>query len=112
MGSLSLLQGIIPTQGWNLDLPHGRRILYQLTSREAPFKWWQCAFPGLPSWLQCKEHTCQCRKCNRCGFDPWVEKIHWRKKWQIHSSILAWSIPWLKEPGKLESMGWHRVGHD
>ena len=28
---------------------------------------------------QCKESTCQCR---RCGFDPWVGKIPWRKKWQ------------------------------
>ena len=24
----------------------------------------------------------QCRKHRRCGFDPWVEKIPWRKKWQ------------------------------
>ena len=29
-----------------------------------------------------------------------------------HSSILAWRIPWTEEPGRLESMGSHRVGHD
>ena len=29
----------------------------------------------------------------------------------IHSSILAWRIPWTEEPGELESMGLHRVGH-
>ena len=29
-----------------------------------------------------------------------------------HSSILAWRIPWAKEPGGLPSTGWHRVGHD
>ena len=29
-----------------------------------------------------------------------------------HTSILAWEIPWTKEPGGLESMGSHRVGHD
>ena len=29
-----------------------------------------------------------------------------------HSSILAWSIPWTEEPGKLQSMGWQRVEHD
>ena len=28
-----------------------------------------------------------------------------------HSSTLAWKIPWIEEPGRLESMG-HRVGHD
>ena len=29
-----------------------------------------------------------------------------------HSSILAWRIPWTEEPGGLESIGSHRVGHD
>ena len=29
-----------------------------------------------------------------------------------HSSILAWRIPWTEEPGKLQSMGSQRVGHD
>ena len=29
-----------------------------------------------------------------------------------HSSILAWKIPWMAEPGRLQSMGSQRVGHD
>ena len=29
-----------------------------------------------------------------------------------HSSILAWEIPWTEEPGRLQSMGLQRVGHD
>ena len=29
-----------------------------------------------------------------------------------HSSTLAWKIPWLEEPGRLQSMGSMRVGHD
>ena len=29
-----------------------------------------------------------------------------------HSSILAWSIPWIEEPGALESTGLLRVGQD
>ena len=29
-----------------------------------------------------------------------------------HSSILAWKIPWMEEPGRLQSMGSQRVGHD
>ena len=28
------------------------------------------------------------------------------------SSILAWKIPWTEEPGRLQSMGSQRVGHD
>ena len=34
---------------------------------------------GLPWWLSGKESVCQCR---RCGFDPWVGKIPWKRKWQ------------------------------
>ena len=30
----------------------------------------------------------------------------------IHSSTLAWEIPWMEEPGRLQSMGSRRVGHD
>ena len=29
-----------------------------------------------------------------------------------HSSTLAWKIPWKEEPGGLQSLGSHRVGHD
>ena len=29
-----------------------------------------------------------------------------------HSSTLAWKIPWMEEPGRRQSMGSHRVGHD
>ena len=34
------------------------------------------------------------------------------KEMAAHSSILAWKIPWTAEPGRLLSMGLHRVGHD
>ena len=30
----------------------------------------------------------------------------------LHSSTVAWKIPWMEEPGRLQSMGSHRVGHD
>ena len=36
VGSLSLLQGILPTQGSNPGLPHHRRILYQLSHKGSP----------------------------------------------------------------------------
>ena len=29
-----------------------------------------------------------------------------------HSGTLAWKIPWTEEPGRLQSMGLQRVGHD
>ena len=34
------------------------------------------------------------------------------KEMATHSSILAWKIPWTEEPGRLQSMGLQRVGHD
>ena len=34
------------------------------------------------------------------------------KEMATHSSILAWEIPWTENPGKLQSMGLQRVGHD
>ena len=34
------------------------------------------------------------------------------KKMATHSSILVWEIPWAKEPGRLQSMGPHGVGHN
>ena len=34
------------------------------------------------------------------------------KEMAIHSSIFAWRIPWMEKPGRLQSMGLQRVGHD
>ena len=34
------------------------------------------------------------------------------KEIAIHSSTIAWKIPWTEEPGRLQSMGSQRVGHD
>ena len=34
------------------------------------------------------------------------------KEMTTHSSILAWRIPWTKDPSRLQSMGSQRVGHD
>ena len=35
-----------------------------------------------------------------------------KKAMATHSSTLAWKIPWMEEPGELQSMGSLRVGHD
>ena len=60
------------------------------------------------------------------GCSPWVVKSRTRlsdfiftfhfhaleKEMATHSSVLAWKIPGMEEPGGLPSMGLHRVGHD
>ena len=40
------------------------------------------------------------------GEDPLEKEV------VTHSSTLAWRIPWKEEPGRLQSMGLQRVGHD
>ena len=42
------------------------------------YKW---SHLGFPSGTSGKEPACQGRKCKRCGFDPWIRKIPWRREW-------------------------------
>ena len=42
----------------------------------------------------------------------WVWRTLLEKEMATHSSVLAWRIPGMGEPGGLPSMGSHRVGHD
>ena len=54
---------------------------------------------------------------SRTGLSDWTElKRRKMKKYDQamapHSSTLAWKIPWMEEPGRLQSMGSRRVRHD
>ena len=48
-------------------------------------------------------------------WETWVRSPGWEdpleKEMATHSSILAWKIPWMEEPGRLQSIGLQRVGH-
>ena len=48
--------------------------------------------------------------------ETWVRSLGWEdpleKEMATHCSILAWRIPWMEEPGRLQSTGSQRVGHD
>ena len=45
-----------------------------------------------------------------------VQSLDWddplEKEMAPHSNTLAWKSPWTEEPGRLQSMGLQRVGHD
>ena len=45
-------------------------------------------------------------------FNLWVGKNPLEKEMATHSSILTWKIPWTEEPGRLQSMGPQRDGHN
>ena len=68
-----------------------------------PFIWW------LPQRLRDKESACQYRRHRTCGFNPWVRKIMWRRKWQPTPVMSG------KSRGQTsldDSMGSQRVGYD
>ena len=48
--------------------------------------------------------------------ETWIQSLGredpLEKEMATHSSTLAWKIPWMKEPGRLQSVGSQRVGHD
>ena len=51
---------------------------------------------GFPGGISGKESVCQCRKHKRHGFNPWIGKIPWRRKWQPAPVFL---------PGKSQGQG-------
>ena len=78
---------------------------------EEPCTWCVCVlsrsvgYQGFAGGANGKESTCQCRRHKRHGFNPWVRKILWRKKWQPTPVLLLGKIPQTQEPGRLQSMG-------
>ena len=48
----------------------------------------------------------------RPGFDPWVEKIPWRRARQPTPVFLPGESPWTEVPGGLQSTGSQRAGYD
>ena len=49
-------------------------------------------------------------------WETWVQSLGWedplKKEMATHSNTLAWKILWMEEPGRLQSIGSQRVGHD
>ena len=49
-------------------------------------------------------------------WETWIQSLGWEdpleKEMAIQSSAIAWKIPWTEEPGRLQSVGSQRVGHD
>ena len=84
--------------------------------------------PKSPQWLKVSS-------CSNTGLSLWEDRwqmplllFSWQCSWQVkfvveyiyisekamaaHSSTLAWRIPWMEEPGRLQSMGSRGVRHD
>ena len=87
-----------PLQSSCLEIPHGQRRL----AGYSPWGWASLVAETVMS-LSTMQET-------------WVQSLGWEglleKEMAAHSSILAWKIPWISEPGRLPSLGSQRVGHD
>ena len=100
---------------WNdaiCDTMQGPRVYHtkwHKSEREIPKDITYMYFPGGTTG---KEPACQFRIHKRCGFDPWVRKTPWRRKWQPTPVFFPGESPWTEEPGGLQSMGLQRVGHN
>ena len=51
---------------------------------------------GLPRCTRGKEPICQCRRLKRCGFNPWVRKNPWRRKWEPTPVFLPGGFHWKR----------------
>ena len=70
---------------------------------KSTFFWWTSLVAQMVNHLPTMQET----RVQSLGWGDSLEK-----EMATHSSILAWKIPWMEEPGRLQSMGSQRVGHD
>ena len=81
---------------------------------------WECQGRGIRAWQQKVTALPPSRPLQvvrvLAMWETWVPSLSWEdpreKEAATHSRILAWRIPWTEEPGRLQSMGPQRVGHD
>ena len=125
VGSLSLFQGIFPTQGSNPGLLHCRWIFYQLNHQGSPrvLEWVVCLFSSRSSWSQeSNQGLLNCRwilyQLSYQGSATWWRCVRMLLSWPSHFSPFLWHHPFpaLKWPvlsnnhRKLLVLGmWHGI---
>ena len=73
---------------------------------------YQVLFLGFPGGTSDEESTNQWRRFKKCGFNPWVEKIPWRRAWQSTPVFLPGESHGQRECGGPWSIESQRVRHD
>ena len=122
---LSVFVHILPSDGWDLSSPTRDQI-------QAPMQWKGGALttvqPRKSQNLYLYEDIWHLMMiCHVLGLvaqtvkhlptvhETRVQSLGWEdleKEMATHSSILAWKIPWMEKPGRLQAMGSQRVGQD
>ena len=125
VGCHFLLQQIFLTQGLNPGLPHCRQMLYHLSHKGLSNANESTSDFNSQNVIQ-KTLTisvsfllalvAQTVKRLFTMQETWVQSLGQEdlleKEMAIHSSTIAWKIPWTEEPGGLQSLRSQRVGHD
>ena len=65
---------------------------------------------GFPGGSAVKKQPVNAGDVKRCGVQPLGQEDPLEEEMETHSSILVWEIPWIEEPGELQSM--HREESD
>ena len=89
---------------WNGEvMQEGSRLLCSLGERSWCLwvNWWCCYYIGYRT-----------PRCRWGILNLRLFLLYQEKAMATHSSTLAWKIPWMEEPGRLQSMGSPRVRHD
>ena len=85
-------------------------IRARLSQRQSPVRF--CTDLHRMTWASLmapwKKSTCQCRRCKRCRFDPWIGKIPWRR----NGNPLQYSCLEKSMDNRLQSLRSQRVGYD
>ena len=67
---------------------------------------------GFPGGSAVKKQPVNAGDVKRCGVQPLGQEDPLEEEMETHSSILVWEIPWIEEPGELQSMQSQGVRHD
>ena len=88
---------------------HRQCVLYMVYIPQTTYYTWYILYHGASLVAQTVGHLPALQE-NLVQSLGWEEPLE--KEMATHSSNLAWKIPWREEPGRLQSMGLQRVGHD
>ena len=93
---------------WNPEWKFGGCREFELNIKEEETEVFAKEVEGFPGDSEGKESA---YNAGRPRFNPWVEDSP-EKEMATHASILVWRLPSTQEPGRLQSIGSQRVGHD
>ena len=99
-----------PVELFQILKDHAVKVLHSVCqqiwkTQQWPLEWKRSVFIPIPKKGTAKE-------CSNYCTIALTSHASMEKEMAIHSSTIAWKIPWTEEPGRLQSMGSQRVGHN